>query len=161
MGWKRNPWSYLYDWIRFLEESGFDLDAKLKAFEVNQATRLDRNNPKEVEFAKVLIKDALGQLPAGEIDKYIFPSDVVGFSPAFEDSEGYVFTAHTPEGEEDFLFLVDRNAFPSDKSLEQVTLKLAKNGAYVNKLVLQRFHTRPPYQLGDGKIACAKIDFGD
>ncbi|WP_312140504.1 hypothetical protein [Atlantibacter hermannii] len=162
MGWKRNPWAYLYDWIRGLHQSGYDLDDMLLAFEKMPYTKLDRKNEEEVAFAKVLIADALGQLPFGEIDKYILPSDVIGFSPAFVDSEGFVFTAHTPKGEDDFLFLVSPKAFPQETTLDGVMRRLAAQSAIVNKLVLQRYHTRPPYQLGTaGMIACAKIDAGD
>jgi len=161
MGWKRNPWSYLYDWIRGLEQAGYDQEKMLNAFEVMPYTRLDRNNPEEVEFALVLINDALGKLPYGEIDKYILPSDVVGFSPAFDSSEGYVFTAHTPSGEKDFLFLVEKNLYPGAKDIDQVMAKLAMKSSIVNKLVLQRFHTRHPYSIGNGEVAKAKISFGD
>lgn len=161
MGWKRNPWSYLYDWIRGLQQAGYDQEKMLEAFEVMPYTKLDRTNPAEVEFALVLINDALGKLPYGEIDKYILPSDVIGFSPAYDDSEGYVFNAHTPDGEEDFLFLVEKNVFHDAKDIDQVMAKLAMKSAIVNKLVLQRFHTRHPYQLGNGKIANAKISAGD
>lgn len=54
MGWKRNPWSYLYEWIQYLDELGYDMDKKLQAFETNPATKLDRTITEEVEFAKVL-----------------------------------------------------------------------------------------------------------
>lgn len=162
MGWKRNPWSYLYEWIRYLDELGYDMDRKLEAFEANPATRLDRTISEEVEFAKVLINDALGKLPHGEIDKYILPSEVLGFSPAFEVNEGYVFNAHTPEGEKDFLFLVEPAAFPHAKNIEDVMKSLASVSSNVNRLVLQRYHTRYPYGLsGRQEVAKAKISAGD
>lgn len=161
MGWKRNPWSYLYDWIRGLDQIGYDQEKMLEAFEAMPYTRLDRRNPAEVEFAMVLINDALGKLPHGEIDKYILPSDVIGFSPSHEESEGYVFSAHTPEGEEDFFFLVEKDVFPKATSIEQVMAELAMKSAIVNKLVLQRYHTRHPYELDNHKVAHAKLSAGD
>ena len=161
MGWKYNPWSYLYDWIRGLERIGYDMDQMLSAFEVMPYTKLDRNNEKEVSFAKVLINDALGKLSPGEIDKYILPSDVIGFSPAYDDSEGFVFNAHTPQGEDDFLFVVEKDAFPAAKNIDDVMARLAMKSAIVNKLVHQRYHTCSPYQLGSNDIARAKISKSD
>ncbi|MBD9658103.1 hypothetical protein [Pantoea sp. PNT03] len=162
MGWKRNPWLHHYQWIKYLDELGYSLEMKLEAFEKNPATKMNRDIPEEVEFAKVLIKDALGQLPPSEIDKYILPSEVLGFSPAFEVSEGYVFNAHTPEDEPDFLFLVAHDAFPNAKNIDDVMKSLASVSSTVNQLVLQRYHTRHPYGLsGTQEVARAKISAAD
>ncbi|WP_336658258.1 hypothetical protein [Leclercia adecarboxylata] len=146
-----------------MDSAHFDMEKMLSAFETMPYTKLDRSNEKEVEFAKILINDALGKLPPGEIDKYILPSDVIGFSPAFVDSAGFVFTAHTPEGEDDFLFLVDRDVFPAAENIDDVMAKLASKSAIVTRLVHQRFHTRYPYGLGAGNnvVASARISKED
>jgi len=62
MGWKRNPWTHLYEWVRFMSQEGFDEARMLKAFEINDATKMDPSKPEDVALAKVIIKDALGEV---------------------------------------------------------------------------------------------------
>lgn len=162
MGWKRNPWAHLYPWIISLRREGYNLERILHAFEVNPSIQMDPNNIDSVNLATLLIKDALGELPPDEIDKHIFPSEVLSFSPAFEVAEGYVFNAHTPDGEDDFLFLVEPFAFIDVKSIDDVMQRLCKARNSVNQLVLFKYHTQSPYGLsGKEELANAKIFFED
>jgi len=162
MGWKRNPWIHLYQWIKYMKQEGMDEGQMLKAFETCPATKMDPNNQEEITFAKILINDALGKLQSNEIDKYILPSEVVGFKPSIITSEGYVFEAITPSDEENFLFLVDKDVFKDAKNIDEVAKRLSEKSAQICELVLYRFHTRNPYGLsGTTKVAMARISKDD
>ncbi|UNK54131.1 hypothetical protein [Rahnella aceris] len=45
-----------------MSQEGFDEARMLKAFEINDATKMDPSKPEDVALAKVIIKDALGEV---------------------------------------------------------------------------------------------------
>ncbi|MCP2121918.1 UNVERIFIED_ORG: hypothetical protein J2Y93_001963 [Pantoea agglomerans] len=159
MGWKRNPWVHLYQWIRYLDQEGYSEEKILQTFGKNQATRaVDFDDPRDVAFCTTLVRDALGLLPPGEIDKYIEPSSVTGFTAVKIADEGYLYVAHTPHGEDDFLFLVNLDVFPDAKSQDDVDKMLLSRHQEVCDLLLRKYHTQHPYGMnGTDKVASARI----
>lgn len=159
MGWKRNPWAHLYPWIQYLDKEGYSQQQILETFGKNQATRaVNFDDPQDVAFCTTLVHDALGLLPSGEIDKYIEPSAITGFTPVKSADEGYLYEAHTPEGEDDFLFLVNFDVFPDAKSQGDVDRILLSRHQIVCDLLLRKYHTQHPYGMnGTDKVASARI----
>ncbi len=159
MGWKRNPWEHLYQWIRYLDELGYSEEKILQTFGKNAATsKVNFDDPADVEFCQTLVRDALGQLPVNEIDKYIEPSAVVGFKAEKKVHEGYLYTAITPAEEKDFLFLVNEDVFPKACSISDVNNELLARFDTVCQLLLRKFHTEYPWGMnGTDKVAAARI----
>lgn len=159
MGWKRNPWAHLYQWIRFLDEQGYSEQQILETFGKNSATRaVNLDDPKDVEFCTTLVRDALGLLPPGEIDKFIEPSAVTGFTFVKVADEGYLYLAHTPAEEDDFLFLVNFDVFPEAKTQGDIDKILLSKHQEVCELLLRKYHTQRPYGMnGMDKVASARI----
>lgn len=163
MSWKRNPYIHLYDWITGLRDQGYNHEQIMKAFETCPATMMDINDEQQVKLADVIIRHALGQASDHEIEKYCFPTEVSGFEPFGECSEGFVFLAKTPEREDDFYFLVEQTAIEGSPSLEDINNLLLNNEKQVCNLVLYKAHTQHPYGVSNMpfEAAQAKLTWRD
>lgn len=163
MSWKRNPYKYLYEWIQGLRDQGYNHDQILKAFETNQATRMNPDDVDQVTLADVIIRHALGEAADSEIEKYCTPTDVEDFEVVGECHEGYAFKARTPDNEDDFYFLVDKNAVSTAESIEDINFILEQQKDRVCNLVLYKSHIQHPYGVSNMpfEVAKAKLTWRD
>lgn len=163
MSWKRNPYKYLYTWILGLREQGYSHEQIMKAFETCPSTNMDSSNAEQVKLADIIIRHALGEASDLEIEAYSHPTEVLGFEPFAECSEGFVFLALTPDGEKDIHFLVEKTALGESSSIEKVFEALSGNKNNVCKLILYKAHTQHPYGVSNMpfEVAAAKLTWRD
>jgi hypothetical protein len=163
MSWKRNPYKYLYTWIIGLRDQGYTHDQIMKAFKTCPSTIMDSSNAEQVKLADIIIRHALGQASDQEIEPYSHPTEVLSFKPFGECTEGFVFLANTPDGEDDIYFLVEKNALGENSSIEAVFEALSSNESNACNLVLYKAHTQNPYGVSNMpfEVAAAKLTWRD
>jgi hypothetical protein len=163
MSWKRNPYKHLYQWIIHLKDEGYSHERIMEAFEKCPATMMDTANENEVKLADVIIRHALGKADDSEIEEYCFSTEIIDFEKYTECTEGYLFLAKTPETEEDFYFLVEKEVLGNVSSIEEVSKILTTNKDEVRNLILYKSHTQSPYGVSGMpfEVAKAKLTWRD
>lgn len=139
---RRNRFEYLYEWIQFCHQEGYDEEGILKAFETNPATSLQPNDEKGKKLAKVIIQHALGKSDGKELESYLPPVEVLDVKYRKPTDEGHLCQATCPDG--DFTFLISL-----DVPVTQVKSALTNHKAAMCKFVLVAAHCRNPQGYTD------------
>ncbi|MGA7157752.1 MAG: hypothetical protein WBY53_12935 [Acidobacteriaceae bacterium] len=139
---RRNRFEYLYEWIRFCHQQGYDEEGILKAFETNPATSLQPGDEKGIKLAKVIIQHALGKSDGKELESYLPPIEVLDVKYLKLTDEGHLCQATHPDG--DFVFLISL-----DVSLADVKSALSNHKVAMCKFTLVAAHYRNPQGYTD------------
>jgi hypothetical protein len=139
---RRNRFEYLYKWIQFLYQEGYDEERILKAFETNPATSLQPGDEKTVRLAKVIIQHAFGKSDGKELEAYLPPVEVLDVKYLNPTDEGHLCQAACPDG--DFTFLISL-----DVPIAQVKSTLTNHKAAMCKFALVAAHCRNPQGYTD------------
>lgn len=142
-----NPYEHLYKWIRFMRDENFSFDRMLKAFETCVATKMDPNDPDQVELAKIIIKHALGDVPDAAMAPFCSPSAVLNLIPIEEFSAGYLFQAKTDQEDDSFIVWVDRNISTEVNKLDEVETMINNDLQRICQIVRMKAHTSHKHEI--------------
>lgn len=139
---RRNRFEYLYEWIRFCHQSGYDEAGILKAFETNPATSLQPGDEQGAKLAKIIIQHALGKSDGKELEAYLPPTEVLDVKYLKPTDEGHLCQATHPDGELTFLIGLD-------VPFADVKYALTTHKAAMCKFALVSAHYRHPQGYTD------------
>jgi hypothetical protein len=141
---RANRFEWLYEWIRGLQQQGFDEGKILSAFTTNPATHLNPDDPAAVKLGRIIIQHALGRSDGKELEAYLPPVEVLDVRYLRLTDEGHLCQATCANNEEDFVFLVGADV--PEKELRSL---LSDRKAAVCKYVLVAAHRLHPQAYTD------------